>query len=96
MTELTFYGGVGEIGGNKVLLEDKNVKVFFDFGQPFTLGTNYFTSWLAPRALYGLRDYFEFDLMPRIKGLYSERQLQYTDLPYLEPEIEAVFVSHAS
>ena len=95
MTGLTFYGGVGEIGGNKVLLEDKNVKVFLDFGQPFMLGTDYFTGWLAPRALYGLKDYFEFDLMPRIKGLYSERQLQYTDLPYSEPKVDAVFVSHA-
>jgi hypothetical protein len=24
MTKLTFYGGVNEIGGNKILLEDKN------------------------------------------------------------------------
>jgi hypothetical protein len=28
MTNLTFYGGVGEIGGNKILLEDDGKKIF--------------------------------------------------------------------
>ena len=35
MTSLTFYGGVNEIGGNKILLEDKDTKVFLDFGKGF-------------------------------------------------------------
>jgi len=26
MTSLTFYGGVNEIGGNKILLEDKDAR----------------------------------------------------------------------
>jgi len=29
VTSLTFYGGVNEVGGNKILLEDKDTKVFF-------------------------------------------------------------------
>ena len=37
MVSLTFYGGVDEIDGNKVLLEDGDAWVFFDFGQSFTL-----------------------------------------------------------
>jgi len=32
MTSLTFYGGVNEIGGNKILLEDKDTKIFLGFG----------------------------------------------------------------
>jgi len=41
-----------EIGGNKVLLEDREIRVFLDFGQSFTLGADYFTSWLSlKRAL---------------------------------------------
>ena len=95
MTELIFYGGVNEIGGNKILLRDKKTKAFFDFGQSFTTGTDYFVGWLAPRGFYGLRDYFEFNLMPKIKGLYSERQLLYTSLIYVKPRIDAVFLSHA-
>ena len=94
-TALTFYGGVNEIGGNKVLLEDKKVRIFLDFGQSFTMGAEYFTSWLCPRAVNGLGDYFEFNLLPKIEGVYSEKQLTFTDLPYTEPKIDALFLSHA-
>jgi len=95
MVKLTFYGGVNEIGGNKILLEDKGTKVFLDFGQSFTFGADYFTSWLGPRAVNGLGDYLEFSLMPRIEGLYSRELLASTDFPYAEPQINAVILSHA-
>jgi len=95
MTSLTFYGGVNEIGGNKILLEDKKTKIMLDFGQSFTFGTDYFTGFLAARGINGLGDYLEFNLLPRIKGLYSKEQLAFTDLEYAEPEIDAVFLSHA-
>jgi hypothetical protein len=29
MTSLTFYGGVNEIGGNKILLRDKDTESFW-------------------------------------------------------------------
>ena len=35
MTSLSFYGGVDEVGGNKILLEDKDTKTFLDFGMSF-------------------------------------------------------------
>jgi len=95
MVSLTFYGGVDEIGGNKVLLEDGDVRVFLDFGQSFTMGCEFFTSWLSPRAVNGLGDYFEFGLLPKLKGLYAEEQLEYTDVPYVKPKFDAVFLSHA-
>ena len=95
MTKLTFYGGVNEIGGNKILLEDGKTRLFFDFGQSFTFGADYFTGWLGPRAVNGLGDYFAFDLLPRISGLYSKEMLASTNLPYTEPQIDAVFLSHA-
>jgi ribonuclease J len=95
MVILTFYGGVSEIGGNKILLIDGDTGIFLDFGQSFNFGTSFFTGWLAPRKINGLRDYFEFDLLPRLKGLYSLEQLKTTDLPYTKPRIDAVFLSHA-
>jgi ribonuclease J len=95
MTKLIFYGGVNEIGGNKILIEDKGTKVFFDFGQSFSFGADFFTGWLSPRAINGLGDHFEFGLLPKIPGLYAEQQLASTDLPYEEPEIDAIFLSHA-
>lgn len=95
MTKLTFYGGVDEIGGNKILLEDRKTKIFFDFGQSFTFGVDYFTSWLGARNINGLGDLFEFNLLPKISGLYAKEKLAFTDLKYAEPEINAVFFSHA-
>ncbi len=95
MAKLSFFGGVDEIGGNKILLEDKGTKIFFDFGQSFTFGANYFTGWLSPRVINGVGDHFEFGLLPRIPGLYAEQQLTSTDLSYQEPDIDAIFLSHA-
>jgi ribonuclease J len=94
-TKVTFYGGVNEIGGNKILLNDRGTKVFLDFGQSFTFGAKYFTGWLQPRPLNGVGDYFELGLLPQIKGLYSKETLASTDLNYSEPEFSCVFLSHA-
>lgn len=78
MASLTFYGGVNEIGGNKILLEDKGTRILLDFGQSFSLGSDYFAGWLQPRAVNGLGDYFEFSLLPKIRGVYAREQL---DIP---------------
>jgi ribonuclease J len=43
MIKLTFYGGVNEIGGNKILLEHKDTKIFLDFGWSFTMGKDPFS-----------------------------------------------------
>lgn len=95
VVKLTFYGGVNEIGGNKILLDDKRTRVFLDFGQPFNFGVDYFAGWLQPRPISGLGDYFEFGLLPRIRGLYAREQLAFTGVPYTSPRIDAVFLSHA-
>jgi len=95
MVKLTFHGGVNEIGGNKILLEDRKTRILLDFGQSFDFGVDYFTGWLSPRVINGLGDYFEFGLLPRIKGLYDKEQLKFTNLKYTEPTVDAVFLSHA-
>jgi ribonuclease J len=95
MVKVAFYGGVNEIGGNKILLHDRKTKVLFDFGQSFNFGAEYFTGWLSPRAINGLGDHFEFGLLPKIRGLYAKEKLAFTDVPYSEPEIDAIFLSHA-
>jgi ribonuclease J len=47
MVKLRFYGGVNEIGGNKILIDDKVTKVFFDFGHSFTFGSDYLQATLG-------------------------------------------------
>ena len=94
-TTITFYGGVNEIGGNKILIQDGDTKIFFDFGMSFTFGAEFFTGWLQPRGIKGLGDYFEFNLLPKIPGIYSKEMLAFTNLPYEEPQVDCVFLTHA-
>lgn len=86
VTSLTFYGGINEIGGNKVLLKDRDTKVFLDFGISFALrGQYYSTPFLVPRSEKGLR---EFGILPNIQGLYKFEKDS-------EPDFDGVFLSHS-
>jgi len=91
---VTCFGGVGEIGGNKILLEDSGAKVLLDFGAGFSDGGEYFESGISPRAVNGAGDLFEFGLLPEIPGLYSEQALQNTEVKYQEPTVDAIVLSH--
>jgi ribonuclease J len=94
MTSLTFYGGAREIGGNKILLETEKGKFYLDFGQSFDFGCDYFYEYLEPRTANGLECYFEFDMMPQIPNLYSQKMLKFTGLPYHHPDVDGVFITH--
>jgi ribonuclease J len=86
-------GGVHEIGGNKVLVEDGDTRVFLDFGAGFSDGSEYFSAGIEPRRVNGAGNYFEFGLLPELDGLYSEGALQNTRLKHSSPEIDAVPLS---
>jgi len=91
---LTFYGGINEIGGNKILLEDGDTRVFFDFGMSFAGEGKYFSGYLTPRSVNGAGDYLEFDLLPRLNGLYARDMIKNTDIKHAPPSIDAVILSH--
>jgi ribonuclease J len=95
MTKLTFYGGVDEIGGNKILLEDQDTKIFLDFGMSFNQSGMYFSEFLSPRNCNGLGDYFATGLLPDIKGIYRQDYLRYMGRPSEDQEVDAVLISHA-
>ena len=46
MTTLTFLGGVNEIGGNKILLNDLDTQIFLDFGMSFNKRGQFFEEYL--------------------------------------------------
>lgn len=95
MVNITLYGGVGEIGGNKTLLEDGKTRIFLDMGESFGFGEEYFTGYLDARTgRVGLRDYFALDLMPKIPGLYSKDMLEGTGFRYRKPMFDGIFLSH--
>lgn len=66
--ELTFYGGVNEIGGNKFLLCDGKTKIFLDFGMSFGKTDIFFEFPLLQPT--NINDLLKTDLIPDLKGLY--------------------------
>jgi len=72
MAELTFYGGVNEIGGTKILLEDGEKRLLLDFGFPFKGNKQFYEEYLRPRGGAGLLDPLEMGLLPPLEGLYRD------------------------
>jgi len=98
--KLTFYGGIKEIGGNKILLEDKNTAIFLDFGKSYKQASEYFEEFVNPRSVHGLKDYLELDLLPKREGLYrkdlldilSKEEMDFCS--YQKSFLDAVLLSH--
>jgi len=70
VVKLTFYGGINEIGGNKVLLEDGERSLFLDFGYSFKANKQLYEEYPRPRGGAGLLDPLEMGLIPPLEGLY--------------------------
>jgi len=85
MTKLTFYGGVEEIGGNKILLEDRDTRILLDFGMSFADRRRFYSDpWLSPRDEKGL---LELGILPPLEGAYRFEEKETT--------IDAVMLSHS-
>ena len=95
LVTLTFYGGVGEIGGNKVLLEDEDTKIFLDFGMSFTRSAELFSEFLQPRKCNCIEDFLFTGLLPELEGVYRQDYLNYLGRPEEECGVDAVLLSHA-
>jgi ribonuclease J len=76
MGKITFYGGINEIGGNKILLEDRGTKILLDFGMSFGQSNKFFAEFVQPRKCNGIGDFLETGLLPDVKGLYREDYLK--------------------
>ena len=95
MTSLTFYGGVNEIGGNKILLEDKDTSVFLDFGKSFSRRARYFEEYISPRTSNGIVDFLTMGLVPDIQGVYRDDLMVLAGRKPQQPEIDALLLTHA-
>ena len=82
MVSITVHGGAGEIGGNKILLEDGDPRsadarsgahrLFLDFGMSFGKMGDFFEDFLQPRTNSGLRDLLALGILPRSTGSTDE------------------------
>ncbi|MFW9986640.1 MAG: MBL fold metallo-hydrolase [Candidatus Odinarchaeota archaeon] len=87
---ITIHGGAGEIGANKILVEDKGheIKFFLDFGKSFETMREFYDFPVAPRSLAEL---IQVGATPDIPHLYH-----HPDNPQQQSsDIDAVLLSHA-
>ena len=91
--KLTPYGGIDEIGGNCFLFEAENANILLDFGRSFKNEGTYYAGYLLPRTSQGLTDFLEFNIIPRINGLYADE----FNVKFLgeKKKIHGCFLSHA-
>jgi len=80
MVALTFYGGVDEIGGNKVLYETETGTVLLDFGRRMGMTGNYYSEFLQIRSKNALRDLIRLGVLPKIDGVYDPMFIDTTTL----------------
>lgn len=78
-------GGVGEIGGNKFLVQDGDSRILLDFGMSYADRRRFYSEpFLSPRDE---KELFEFGMLPKLRGLYKFEES--------EPDIQGVFLSHS-
>ena len=98
--QISFYGGINEIGGNKILLDDQDTKIFLDFGKSYKGLSFYFEQYLQPRVVHGIKDYLSLGLIPELNGVYREDLIDilqkdnYTKLSHQPPIVDGVLISH--
>ena len=103
MVRLTFYGGINEIGGNKILLEDDERKLFLDFGFPYKKHKLFYEEYLKPRSGAGLLDPLAMGLLPPLEGLYRDdlvtpdlwQKFRHTSTYRELYQLDGVLLSHA-
>ncbi len=72
MVEITFYGGVGEIGGNKIMVEHQGTRVMLDFGTRMGYSSEFFAEFLGVRSNTELKDKLTIGVLPVIPGIYRQ------------------------
>jgi ribonuclease J len=99
VVRLTVLGGAGEIGGNKIVLEDGGRRVLLDFGISFARRGEYFEEYLAPRTAAGLADLIFTGVLPAVEGLYRRDLLAIggpgVPASHDQPAAGALLLSHA-
>lgn len=78
VSKLTFYGGVNEIGGNKILLQTEDGSVLLDFGRRMGEYGEYFSEFLVARSKNALRDMLRLGILPKIDGIYTPHLVDMT------------------
>ncbi|MHA1359398.1 MAG: MBL fold metallo-hydrolase [Candidatus Helarchaeota archaeon] len=75
--KITLYGGINEIGGNKILVESKDgTRIFLDFGRRLGFTSRFYQEYIQPRQKNILRDFLKLGLIPRLPNIYRNDLLK--------------------
>ena len=96
MSSITFYGGVEEIGGNKILVKTDNGNVLLDFGRRMGEASEYYSEFLQIRSKNALRDMIRLGLLPPLNSLYASHFVDSTMLLKEAADIAKIPVDKAS
>ena len=75
MIRIACYGGVNDIGGNKLLVKLDKGSIFLDFGLSYSEGNRFFEEFLQPRSACKIHDLMNLELLPHIDGVYRQDAL---------------------
>ena len=97
LTEIGFYGGVTEIGGNKILISSRDGSIFLDFGLNMKRKREFSVGYGYERVSRVLGKYLLLEILPRIKGIYRKDLLKAGDIlkDVTEINLQACLISHA-
>lgn len=94
MVSIEFWGGLGVIGGSKIIIREGGHRVMLDIGMDIPSGADLFRLPVRERPGRELADRLRMGAAPRVPGLYDPAVLDAGD-PLGDPgEPTAVFVSH--
>lgn len=100
--KITYFGGVNEIGGNKILLHDRDTRIFLDFGISYTKMNEYFEFPLLQPT--NINDLLKTNVLPDLDGLYrynkyepvyGKRGPNDVIIRPEKKEIDGILISHA-
>lgn len=102
-TVIEFYGGLGVIGGSKIMISTPNARVLLDLGLDLPSGVDLFRPPVGTRTGHELADYLNTGQAPELPGIYDPELLpirgpragRVVDLAHPDPRPSAVFISHA-
>jgi len=68
--KISFFGGLNEIGGNKVLFEYDNTRIFLDFGRAMNQAGKYYEEFIKVRSKCALLDLLKLGILPKVNGIH--------------------------
>lgn len=101
MASITCWDGVECIGGNKILLEDGDARIWLDFGLDFGRMGLFYEEYLKPKGPLGIYEPVQMELIPPFRDLYRDDLVSALADPWVGiegrdlGEVSGVLISHA-